>query len=335
MAKIVCLGSALQDIFLIDRDDFASATIGDQSIFSKLLIGTKVDIDRISYQTGGGATNSAATLARHGHSVFFIGNLGRDAAGNFIRTDLERRGIDTSFSQTTSSATGSSIVLLDQKSGERTILTHRGASKSFHNLSPTTLDIIHPDWLYITSLNGDLQTLTNFAKTAKSHGTKIFWNPGAKELANLPGLIRLFPYVDIILLNKTEAMQIVAGDSLEDLIVSLSAYLKTIIITDGRNGGIATDHQSIYRFGLYDTRPTKDATGAGDAFGSGFLARFTNGVSLKSALIFASANASSVVAKIGAKPGILDPSSELSPFPIKKLSLDLPARIVKIPVKRH
>ena len=49
MARIVSLGSALQDVYLIDHDDLAPTSIGAESIFGKVLVGSKVDIDRISY----------------------------------------------------------------------------------------------------------------------------------------------------------------------------------------------------------------------------------------------------------------------------------------------
>ena len=37
MARIVSLGSALQDIYLIDHDDLVPTTIGDVAIFGKVL----------------------------------------------------------------------------------------------------------------------------------------------------------------------------------------------------------------------------------------------------------------------------------------------------------
>ncbi len=63
MARIACLGAALQDICLIDRDDFVDADIAGNSIFSQLVIGTKVDIDRVSYGVGG--EESIPLLALH------------------------------------------------------------------------------------------------------------------------------------------------------------------------------------------------------------------------------------------------------------------------------
>lgn len=78
MARIVSLGSALQDVYLIDHDDLRPTNIGNAAIFGKVLVGSKVDIDKISYEVGGGGVNSAITFARHGHEAIFIGNTGKD-----------------------------------------------------------------------------------------------------------------------------------------------------------------------------------------------------------------------------------------------------------------
>ena len=64
--------------------------------------------------------------------------------------------------------------------------------------------------------------------------------------------------------------------------------------------------------------PVIDRTGAGDAFGSGFLSQYAQGASLRDAIIFASANSTSVVQKIGAKEGILHKGVELHDMPLEE-----------------
>ena len=59
MARIVSLGSALQDIYLIDHDDFVGSKVGNVEKLEQINIGSKVDIDRISFEVGGGGTNCA------------------------------------------------------------------------------------------------------------------------------------------------------------------------------------------------------------------------------------------------------------------------------------
>ena len=320
MARIVSLGSALQDIYLIDRDDFIPTNIAGQSIFGQLLIGTKIDIDKISYEIGGGGTNSATTFARYGHEAIFVGNVARDSAGEAVLAKLDNEGIDTSYiGLSKKGATGCSIILLDMKSGERTILTHRGVSSKFNNFDENDLDLINPDWLYVTTLHGDMDTLLRFFEKAHSIGTKIMFNPGELELEEPEKLIGLLEDVDILLVNKHEAAEIVPGSLLSELLRKLQQYTKTVIITDAAMGGIATNGAESCRFGIYEDAKVRDTTGAGDAFGSGFLASLAAGKSFRESLTFASANATAVVKQLGAKKGILTGIEKLHTMPIQKI----------------
>jgi ribokinase len=320
MARIVSLGSALQDVYLIDHDDLRPTNIGNAAIFGKVLVGSKVDIDKISYEVGGGGVNSAITFARHGHEAIFIGNTGKDAASYAITKTLDKEGIDTSYINVLErKSTGTSVILLDSESGERTILTCRGASDQFGNFSEDDLDMICPEWLYITTLGGDLDTLERFLVKAQAIGAKVMFNPGVKELRNVKELARLLKYITILNVNKSEASELVPGNTLVELLYRLNNYVDIVIITDGAMGGIAGNSEEIYRFGIYEDRKVKDATGAGDAFGSGFLAHYASGKSFRNSLIFASANSTAVVSKLGANRGILSGNEPLHPMPIQKI----------------
>jgi len=79
---------------------------------------------------------------------------------------------------------------------------------------------------------------------------------------------------------------------------------------------MASDGETIVRAGMYQDVKVIDRTGAGDAFGSGFLSQWAQGKSLKDAIVFASANSTSVVTKIGAKPGILHAGVKLHEMPL-------------------
>lgn len=75
MARIVSVGAALQDVYLIDHDDFGTNKRG---FFNQIELGTKVDIDKIKFSTGGGATNAATTFARYGHESIFMGCISNE-----------------------------------------------------------------------------------------------------------------------------------------------------------------------------------------------------------------------------------------------------------------
>ena len=316
MSRIVSIGAALQDVYLIDHDDFG---LNKQGFFNQLEIGTKVDIDRIKFSTGGGATNAATTFARNGHESIFMGCIANDPAGQAVLNSFDDEGIDSSYvTYLDNLQTGYSVILLTPN-GERTILTCRGASARFDALEPNDLDTIYPDWLYITTFRGDMDMLDLFFTKAKSLGAKIMFNPGNLELKHKRKLLGLLPDVDVLLVNKREAQAIVEGELLTELVSKLHSYVKHVIVTDGNQGAIATDGNEIYRAGLYEDTVIKDSTGAGDAFGSGFLASFASGRSFKDSIIFASANSTSVVQHIGSKDGIINYKTKLHDMPIQEI----------------
>lgn len=320
MSRIVTIGSALQDIYMLDRDDFEGIELdGGVSIFGRLAIGSKIDIDKVNFSIGGGGTNTAVSLARAGHEVIFMGNIGRDAAGDAVLECLDRENIDSSYVEYVRGHTGCSVILLDVRSAERTILTYRGASASFHNLDPSDLVAIQPDWLYVTSLRGDMDTLLAFFEKAHQLGAKVMFNPGELELAQPKKLVGLLDLVDVLLVNKEEAAQIVPGVLLTELLSHLANYCPTVLITDGMMGAIATNREKSYRLGVYEQGRVRDRTGAGDAFGSGFLAKFAAGASFRQALCWGAANASLVTQKYGAKAGLLTGEEKLHPMPIQKV----------------
>ena len=316
MARIVSIGAALQDVYLIDHDDFGTNSRG---FFNQIELGTKVDIDKIKFGTGGGATNAATTFARYGHESIFMGCISNDPAGQAIINSLDDEGIDSSYvTYLNRLQTGYSVVLL-APNGERTILTCRGASAHFDALNPDDLDTVYPDWIYVTTFRGDMDALDQFFTKAKSLGAKIMFNPGNLELQHTRKLLGLLSDVDVLLVNKCEAQKIVEGKILTELLAKIKNYVPNVIITDGNQGAIATDGKEVYRAGLYEDVKIKDSTGAGDAFGSGFLAAYADSKSFKDSLVFASANSTSVVQHVGSKDGILSKNAKLHNMPIEEI----------------
>ena len=308
MSRVVCLGSVLQDIYMIDHNDLGEIKTGE-----------KLTIDKNSFEVGGGAVNAATNFARHGHETIVISNFGRDSATNAILNFLQNENVDTSYLNFTRKKTGTSVILLDSETGKRTILTCRGASESFVKLEASDLDLSNPDWLYVTSLNGDMNTCLRFFEKAKEKGIKIMWNPGMEEIAEKKKLLGLLQDVDVLILNEKEAKTLIGGEILEELLVKLARYVKTVIITAGARGSIATNGKETYRLAEYEMKTPKDTTGAGDAFGAGFLSATLDGKKFKDALIFAAANATSVISYIGAQAGTLYGDEDLHPMPIQRL----------------
>jgi len=318
MFDIITIGTATQDIFL-KSEQFKSRS--DESVKTgKAMVfeaGSKMEIDEIISDTGGGATNCAVTFARLGLETATCFSLGRDAAGREIRRVLKKEGISTRIiTQRTHEPTSLSIILLGP-SGERTVLVHRGSLIKSPDL---ILDKIATKWVYISSVGGNLELLEKIATYARSRNIKLAFNPGSGELKL--GLKRLFPILEattILVLNRAEASQLMGLPySFRKTVVRQACGLTPGIevITDGKDGACVISEGQSYSIGVYDW-PLVDRLGAGDAFGSGFVGGYIKYQDITKALQYAAANASSVVTKIGAKAGII------KAFPKKPLKVEI------------
>jgi ribokinase len=313
---ILCIGKATQDVFL-QSDEFDPHQEGKVA-YTHLPLGAKLDLEEVTFSTGGNATNVAVTFARQGLHSRYMWALGNDMASVEILRSLDDEAVDTSnVVQDDRFRAGYSAVLI-ASSGERTILNYKGKSvdKSGH---PLDLDAIKDaDWVYPISLaDGGLELLTKIVDTAKEHGVKVMLNPAGPELAHPAKLKALLEDIDVLCLNKEEMQGLVHGDTLEELVRHGLHYVPTVIVSDGPNGVAASDGKTFVSAGMYEDVPVIDRTGAGDAFASGFLSQYAQGKSLEESIVFGSANSTSVVGQIGAKPGILHHGAPLHDMPLE------------------
>lgn len=315
--KILSIGKATQDVFL-KSDEFDPHTEGKVA-YTHLPLGAKMAVEDVEFSTGGNASNVAVTFARQGLRSEYMWTLGVDPASETVLRALDDEGVNTSHVvQKDHYQAGYSTILI-ATNGERTILNHAGYSTDEHgkDLDFTALDSV--DWVYPTSLAaGGLGLLRKIIEEAEKHDTKVMLNPAGPELAHPEKLKGLLDGVDVLCMNKEEMQMIVHGETSEELVRHALGYCPVVIVSDGPNGVVASDGKTIIKAGMYEDVKVIDRTGAGDAFGSGFLSKWAAGASLKDAIVFASANSTSVVQYIGAKKGILGQNVKLHSMPLEE-----------------
>lgn len=318
--RILSVGAAIQDVFLRNSPAFRTVKIDSTHEMTELELGAKIDVNKIDFSTGGGATNAAVTFARQGLYSSFMGVVGRDIPGDIILKALDEENVDTSRVAVDNDYNTDYSTVILAPSGERTILTYRGASAQL-KADDLAVKENEFDWFYVSNLAGRMDFIDDIFSQARDSSVKIVWNPGKKELLETEKLKPLLEDVEVLIVNKQEAQTIFEGESLEELVYHAMNVVSVIIITDGPNGVIAGDGKTIVRAGMYEDVPSIDRTGAGDAFGSGFLSQWAQGADLKQSLLFASANSTSVIQHIGAKTGILYQNTELHSMPMSETSI--------------
>lgn len=332
MLDIIAIGSATRDVLLkaegFELRKHADSPTGVEQCFP---LGEKIGVKEIVITTGGGGTNAAVTFGRQGFKTACVGVVGNDMAGEEILAELKKEKIKPLFQKHNDepvkspngdhgpSLTAYSTILV-HSNAERTILSYKGEGQHF-DVKRIPFDKLRARWFYIDSLGGHYDLFEALINHAVKNGIKIACNPGGKEIQHgLDKLKPLLSQIDIFITNKEEGASLLGEEqteSMEWILNGLQKLVKGIaVLTDGHNGVRVRMNDREFRAGVPDS-PVVERTGAGDAFGSGFVAEYirqsgyrVQGTGFSSdaimkAIQFGTANASSVVTKLGAKAGIL------------------------------
>ena len=310
MYDIITFGSATKDTFLKAKD--FKTIKGKQFVTGKGVcfnLGSKVEIKEIMFSSGGGGTNTAATFAKQGFKVAYCGAVGDDLAGNEIIQELGGLGIETRLIKKTDIEPTNHSIVISGVGEDRTILVYRGASEHLKKKDIPWASL-KTKWIYIAPLSGELcgvfGDLIDFAVKNK---IRIALNPGSCQLM-LPSKVlrRALSKVDILILNQEEASLLtkIPYAKEKEIFKKIDDICPGIaIMTKGDKGVVLSDGQYLYRAKTLKTNVI-NRTGAGDSFGSGFVAGFiqTNG-DIVAAAQFGTANASACLSELGSKTGLL------------------------------
>ena len=315
MLDVITIGTATRDGFF-EGIDFVKIKdvrfrVGEGIC---LPFGSKIEVPKVLFTTGGAGTNAAATFSRQGFKTAAICRVGEDVSGEEIIRGLAREGITVKFVQKDSDTpTAYSVIFLTQ-SGERTIISYKGTGEEL-----TEKEIPWPElkakWFYVGSLGGNKKLLQALFLFAKKNKIKVAGNPGSRELDILKAKPELLDNYNVLIVNQEEASYLtgISYQKEKEIFQKLDGRVKGIVVmTKGPKGAAVSDGQTIWQAETFKEKKIIDRTGAGDAFGSGFVSGLLKAKSPKPkaedieyAIRLGSANATSVVEHIGAKEGII------------------------------
>ena len=309
MFDIVTFGSATRDLFLKSKD---FKTLKDKRFITGqglcFNLGSKIYLDDLFFATGGGGTNTAATFSKQGLKTAYVGRVGKDTGGRAIKEELDELGVKGFITEDKNKKTAYSVIL-SASNRERTILVYQGAC---HYLETKDIPFsqLKTKWIYIAGLSGVsaklLLPIINFAKKNK---IKVALNPGAAQLAlGLNGLKNILSIVDVLLMNQEEGAKLanLPFKKEKEIFKKLDKFVRGVVVmTKGPGGVVVSDGKYIYQAGTFKEKKYVDRTGAGDAFGSGFVAGLIRTSKIEEAVRLGSANGTAVVEELGAKNGLL------------------------------
>lgn len=296
---VISIGSATIDIFIKSSDFVITPEI------IGLKPSSKNEISQSLFCSGGGAINSSIAFSRLGLNsapVFLIGN---SYLNQYIFDDLKKEKIFDKFIFIDKKDITDFSVIIVPEGGHRSILTNRGKGFLQSKHIPWN-KIKKTKWLYITSLEGNLDLLEKIIGFAKENNIKIALNPGKRELKNRRQLISLVKMVEFLLLNREES-EMLFNESFDDIINENLIHklnLPVVAVTAGAEGAYIFSDNHQFFSPAANHKPV-DETGAGDAFGSAFVAGLIHGKSPQDSLFWAVKNSASVVSALGSHPGLL------------------------------
>lgn len=346
MKKVCTIGSATRDIFMLCEGAETMLLHTDHSDASYMLLpqGAKIDVPQVHFSTGGGATNVAVGLKRLGLEVEAFFRTGNDAHGHDIKESLGKEHIGTRYCTTDEMHETALSVIIPSAEHNHVALCYRAANRT-HKKEDFPLELLHElDLIYFGPLGGQSQELfSSLAPLARTLQVTVSCNPSMSQLTHKTDeFIDALKFCDILFVNTIESgylMQALlrqketpqlsfspsahpallenymsfTGTHLTFSVQTMAHYLlesgpKTIIITNGSEGVYLVTAHEIY---FHPSIPTTSqfGLGAGDAFNSGFLGAYVQGLSIQDALRYGITNASSVIQYPDAKQGLLDQST--------------------------
>jgi len=293
---VITIGTATQDIFYpLMRDDYVCEK------------GAKTEVGAPFYSVGGGAINAAVTFARQGFKTAALFRVGTDTAGESIVRAVEKEGITAWVHRDAHEVTGQSAILL-YPNGERSVLTHRGAADTMpaHDVPFSKLQA---KWVYIAPSNIDAHVIEQIIDHCYGQGIYVAFNPSRAYCADKGALLQsILPKIKVLITNREEASVItgIAPHKESDIFKHLDTVVDGIcVMTDGPQGVHVSDGRRVYTAGIFADQNLVSRTGAGDAFGSGFVSGLIQKEDITYAIRLASANATAVTEHWGAHVGAL------------------------------
>jgi sugar/nucleoside kinase (ribokinase family) len=331
MAKynIYGIGAALVDTevevsdgFLADANiDKGVMTLVDEPRQIELLAALASENTHMLRKCGGSVCNSVVAASSLGAKAFFSGKVADDSDGELYINDLQEASVAFHSAGQESGITGKCLVMVTDDA-ERTMNTFLGASEALSSREIDQTALVDSEWFYVEGylVTDEARTLATKAavETAKANNVKV-----AISLSD-PFVVAVFgdalrdvigDGVDLIFCNKDEVMVFTGAESLEAAEEALKQYTKTFAITDGANGAVTFDGNTIIKSEGVEAKAI-DTNGAGDMFAGAFLYAITSGRDYTWAANLANDCAGRVVARFGPRLDSSDFDSIKSQFGI-------------------
>lgn len=231
---------------------------------------------------GGAPANVAVGVARLGGRSGFIGRVGDDPFGRFMRQTLHDERVDIAQMHVDSTHRTSTVVVALDEQGERSFTFMVRPSADLFLETADLPEFQQGEWLHCCSiaLSAEPSRTTTYTAMARvrAAGGWVSFDPNIRaDLWSDPAqlrecLNRALPLADVVKLSEEERMFISGSKDVEHSMTRLAQEngIRLLLVTQGKDGVLACFNGEVCH---YPTFPvvSVDTTGAGDAFVAGLL----------------------------------------------------------------
>jgi len=262
---------------------------------------------------GGSASNYAVALSRLNVKSGFIGRIGNDSFGEFIRKEFEKERVDISHLKVDDKYPTGKVFIIVTRDGIRRMIAYRGANA---RISKDDLDeeyISKAKIVHAASIRKELAE--DVAKIVSKYNVAFSYDPGSIVCKyGIKGFMSIFKHVKILYLNLRELECLTGSRDPESASQLLRYGPKLVVVKMGSKGSYIVLSDARIRVPPYKPKQVIDTTGAGDVFAAALTASLLKGYSLWDSALFASVAAGIKVGRKGARNGIPYEKEVLSIF---------------------
>lgn len=288
---------------------------------------TAAGIPIFEQNPGGAPANVAVQAARLGVSAGFVGKVGDDMFGRFLKDVLDGEGVDTENLRFSRDAATSLAFVQLSPTGDRDFSFYRdpGADTqiTFEEVGKAALEharVLCFGSLLLTAEPGR-SAVPALVRYARSHGALTAYDPNWRaplwkdREQGVAAMKSLLPLADIVKASEEELEMLTGCAEIESGAKALLAMgVRALVVTQGPKGCALCTADGVVRIPTYDTKVV-DTTGSGDSFFGAFLTRvMRTGKSVgeitaeewREAADFANAAGAVCATKKGAIPALAD-----------------------------
>ena len=289
--EVICLGQAVIDCIVRGREENPHKP----NVYRA---------ENIILSTGGDAVNESFRLASLGHHVRLVCGVGDDLAGNILKDEAAKRGLDTSFMHVIPGMRTPVANLVVNKDGSR--YSVNSTATLLEGYVPSAEDVLGSKVVSFASLFraplDQKDVLLSLIRAAHEDGAVVCADtklPTFRYL-DLDDLQGVLPFIDYLFPNEKEAEYYSGKQEYPEMARAFRERgVKNVILKTGPDGCYADTQEGIFILPPAAGKVV-DTTGAGDSFVAGFISALLKEQSIRNCLESALESAAECVSHMGA-----------------------------------